>query len=473
MKRKVMLSVAQYYPTALLMVILCGSVFLSFTPYWLNLITLYDNKRFFVIFYLLMTAIVIIVSHPIRQKIIQPFIYLPFYTKLLIFTALFTSFIANFFSLYWIKSQAVYTYALLFIITIPLLYSVVLEKKTLILKSYIWLTCAIFTSVLLYHWIATYHGLTPNYRYIFSFVNPRNINYMQIWLILPLLYFAWQKRTHPRAWIYTIPVIMHFSLLIALDARGAFISAISGIALWVFLSTEKLIKLKFVVVLLVFGVLIKLLIFTPLPQFWFLGIWPEGQGEIRVSDSNRLNLWSNAIAMISFWGHGGDTFVCNNDDIAHSPHNSVLLMTVEWGVITSLCYISLLMTIFYRVCITKDENLRILGITVLSGFAYSLISSVVNSPLSQGLAVVSIALYWATTYQTEQQLTEKTMTPIASKVAHFLLIFLACWALIFIGYKTYQRIDNNQYRHMNINYYKPQFWIEQNCMDGEPKLNIP
>ncbi|WP_176291793.1 O-antigen ligase family protein [Vibrio natriegens] len=471
---KIDISLAQYYPKFLLIFILVGSVFLSFTPYWLDLITLYDNKRFFVVFYLLMTATVVICSHSTRQKIIKAFSNLSYVSKTLIFLALFNSLLANFHSLYWIKSQAVFTYALLFIIVIAVLRSVVLDNKAFILRLYIWLSCAIFLSVLLYHWISTSIGVTPNYRSIFSFVNPRNINYIQVWLVLPLVWLSWQKYTNSKGLglLYTIPVIMHFSLLFALDSRGAFIAICSGLALWLILSPNKLSKLKFIISLLVLGLLIKWLIFTPLPQYWVNGVWPEGQGDIRLGDSNRLELWSNAIAMITFWGLGGDTFVCNNDLIAHSPHNSILLITVEWGVITTLCFIILFLLVLYRTFTTSNEQLKIWGITLLSGFAYSLISSVLNSSLSQGVAVISVALFWAISSETRTPSTSKIIAPVFLTISHIILVFIAIWALIFIGYKTYLRIDNQQYRHIKVDYYMPQFWIEQNCMDGEPKLNL-
>lgn len=466
-------TLAKYYPKTLLFFILSGSVFLSFTPYWLDLITLYDNKRFFVVFYLLMTAIVVICSYSTRQEIIIAFSNLSYVSKILIFLALFNALLANLHSLYWVKSQAVFTYSLLFILVIAILRSVVIENKEFIFRMYVWLSCAMFLSVALYHWIATSNGAVPNYRYIFSFVNPRFINYIQIWIILPLIYLAWQKRTYTKGWVYALPVVMHFSLLYALDSRGAFIAASSGITLWLLLSDKKLSRLKFVITLFLLGLLIKWLIFTPLPQYWFHGVWPEGQGEVRLGDSGRLDLWSNAISMISFWGHGGDTFVCNNDVIAHSPHNSVLLMAIEWGIIPTLCYIGLLFILLYRTFITASEELRVLGITLLSGFSYSLISGIMNLPLSQGLAMISISLFWAKSKDMATAPTRNAITHVASKISHIILVFISIWALIFIGYKTYLRIDNQQYRHIKINYYMPQFWIEQNCMDGEPKLNLP
>ncbi len=471
MKKKELL--AQYYPKLLLNFILVGSVILSFTPYWLDPITLYDNKRFFVILYLLMTAIVVIFSHNIRQKIIESLSNLSFVSKTLISFAIVNALLANLHSLYWVKSQAVFTYLLLFILIITIIRPVAIENKVFILRLYIWLTCAMFLSVVLYHWIATSNGAVPNYRDIFSFVNPRFINYIQIWIILPLIYLAWQKKAKTKGWIYAIPVVMHFSLLYALDSRGAFIAAFSGIALWILLSKEKLSRFKFIIYILLFSVLIKWLIFTPFPQYLLHGVWPEGKGVLRLGDSGRLNLWSNAIAMISIWGHGGDTFVCNNDVVSHSPHNSVLLTAVEWGVVTALCYISLVFILLYRTFITASEELRVLGITLLSGFAYSLISGVLNLPLSQGVVAITIASFWAMTNEINQKSIVKAQNYYFLKVAHFLLISTALWGLIFIGYKTYLRIDNQQYRHIRLNVYMPQFWLEQNCMDDKPKLNLP
>lgn len=472
-----------YYPQFLLSLILGGSILLSFTPYWLDPTTLFDAKRFFIVFYLLLSALVILCSSSLREDIIHSLSNQSRLSKWLLLLAVTCALFANLTSLYWVKSQAVFSYGLMLITVTALLRNVVIQNRDVILRLYIWLTCSIFMSVLLFHGIATWQGDIPNYRYIFSFVNPRNINHIQVWLILPLLYWAYlhkekQHRKLPRSWIYAIPAVMHFSLLFALDARGAFIASMGGIVLWIILSPNKIEHLKWLGTLLALGLLIKWLLFTPLPQFFVQGVWPEGQGDIRLSDSNRLALWSNAITMISFWGHGGDTFVCNNDVIAHTTHNSVLNIAIEWGIITTLCYISLLLLTFYRVCTCANEKLQVLGITVLSGFAYSLISGVLNTPLSQGLAVISVASFWAmsaatplTTSSTAPN--QQAAQPFSKRltiISHGALILLSIWAIVFIGYKTYQRIDNNQYRHLSVEYYMPQFWIEHNCMDAEPKL---
>ncbi|MFH0265745.1 O-antigen ligase family protein [Vibrio rumoiensis] len=466
----------RYYPQFLLSLMLVGSVLLSFTPYWLDPTTLFDTKRFFVIFYLLLTALVMLCSGNIRNAIIDSFLNQSSLSKRVILLAVTCALFANITALYWVKSQAVFTYGLMFIVVTALLRHVVAQNNDLILRLYIWLTCSLFVSVFLFHSVATWQGEIPNYRYIFSFVNPRNINHIQIWLILPLLYWAWQNRLKPKAWLYALPVIMHFSLLLTLDARGAFIASMGGILLWLILSPNKAQRFKWLLALLFLGLLMKWLLFSPLPQYWLQGVWPEGQGEIRLSDSNRLALWRNAIAMLSFWGHGGDTFVCNNDVIAHTTHNSVLNIAIEWGVVATLCYISLLLLTFYRVCTCGNEKRQVLGITVLSGFAYSLISGVLNTPLSQGLAAISVALFWATNTEltnTKLKASSLPSTSTVKKMAHGVLILLSVWAIAFIGYKTFLRIDNNQYRHVSVDYYMPQFWIEHNCMDVTRRLNLP
>ncbi len=469
------LSLTEQYPKFLLFFILIGSVLLSFTPYWLDIVTLYDNKRFFIIFYLLVTALLILFSYSIREKIITSILKLSITSKILISIALSFAVIANFTSLYWIKSQAVIAYTLMLFLTTTLLVGVVLQYVNLIFRLYVWLTLSIFISVLLYHLIATWLGYVPNYRYIFSFVNPRFINHVQIWLILPLLYWAWTNKNSSNPWLFKIPIVLHFSLLFALDARGAFIAGLCGIALWIILSDEKEEKIKWLLTLVILGLLVKWLLFTPLPQLIVQGSWPDGQGVIRVSDSNRINLWSNAIAMITFFGNGGDTFACNNDVIAHTPHNSILLIAIEWGVIPAISYIVLLLHAFYRVCKTANEETRVIGLTMLSGFAYSLISGPLNTPLSQGLAMISVALYWAALNAfsiPDKNSQLKVFSPKISKFIHIGLIFISIWALIFIGYKTYVRVENNQYRHIKPDLYKPQFWIEQNCIDAEPKIVI-
>lgn len=468
------------YPCSyyLLVFILCGSVFLSFTPYLstADITSIFDNKRFFVIFYMLVTAGALIISPSLRSDIIQTGLQLPKLVQCLLFAAIFFAFIADMSALYWYKSQAVFSYWLMLITMTFMLRSVVLNHQAFISRFYVWLTIMLFLSVFLFHLIANIYNVTPNLRYLFSFVNPRYINHIQIWLILPLFHVAWLHRNAQKSWLYSLPVILHFCLLFALDSRGALIASLSGIVLFAILTPNHRIDiLKKLALLLAVGLIIKWLLFTPLPQYFLHGVWGEGQGVIRLSDSHRLHLWGNAIQMISFWGHGGDTFVCNNNEVAHTPHNSILAIAIEWGVITTLCYLTLLLMAFYRVCTTPSHHERILGITMLSGFAYSFISSVLNTPISQGLAMISVALFWAQIQQPEERSRDpvnlKLTSPLA-KILHGLLMVIAISAITFIGHKTFMRIDHNQYRDQPLDYYKPQFWLEHNCEDAEPKLVI-
>ncbi|MGO1189205.1 O-antigen ligase family protein [Vibrio casei] len=474
MKKSAILS----YPYFLLVFILCGSVFLSFTPYipTADMTSIFDNKRFFIILYILITAGALMVSSSLRSDIIQTGLQLPKRIQWILLTAIFFAFIANMSALYWYKSQAVFSYWLMLIIMTFILRTVVLEHQAFISRFYVWLTIMLFLSVFLFHFIANIYNVTPNLRYLFSFVNPRYINHVQIWLILPLFHVAWLRRNNQKSWFYCLPVILNFCLLFALDARGAFIASLSGIVLFAILTpTHRVEILKKLALFLAIGLAIKWLLFTPLPQYFLHGVWAEGQGEIRLSDSNRLHLWENAIQMISFWGYGGDTFVCNNDEVAHTTHNSILAIAIEWGVITALCYLTLLLMAFYRVCTTSSHNERVLGITMLSGFAYSFISSVLNTPISQGLAMISVALFWATIQQPKEESLgsiNMKLTTSLSKVLHGLLMVVAISAITFIGHKTYMRIDHNQYRDQPLDYYMPQFWLEHNCKDAQPKLVI-
>lgn len=87
MKKSAILS----YPYFLLVFILCGSVFLSFTPYipTADMTSIFDNKRFFIILYILITAGALMVSSSLRSDIIQTGLQLPKRIQWILLTAIF------------------------------------------------------------------------------------------------------------------------------------------------------------------------------------------------------------------------------------------------------------------------------------------------------------------------------------------------------------------------------------------------
>lgn len=89
--------------------------------------------------------------------------------------------------------------------------------------------------------------------------------------------------------------------------------------------------------------------------------------------------------------------------------------------------------------------------------------------------MISVALFWATIQQPKEESLgsiNMKLTTSLSKVLHGLLMVVAISAITFIGHKTYMRIDHNQYRDQPLDYYMPQFWLEHNCKDAQPKLVI-
>lgn len=113
------------------------------------------------------------------------------------------------------------------------------------------------------------------------------------------------------------------------------------------------------------------------------------------------------------------------------------------------------------------------GITMLSGFAYSLVSGVLDSPLSQLGAVLAIALFWGEIYRRKPKTLQTSgVNKLAVRGAHGLLMLSALLFIGLVGYKVYLRIENNSYRHIEQPRYNPQFWLGQNCMDAAPKIGV-
>ena len=100
----------------------------------------------------------------------------------------------------------------------------------------------------------------------------------------------------------------------------------------------------------------------------------------------RLGIWSISMEVIKdkiFFGHGINTFMRVFQayrDNSHGPtyaHNCYIQLAAETGIIGLLCFLSIIVTLFYRslenirVCLVKDQNLGVLGLGLLSGvFAF-------------------------------------------------------------------------------------------------------
>ncbi|WP_261834884.1 O-antigen ligase family protein [Vibrio ishigakensis] len=295
---------------------------------------------------------------------------------------------------------------------------------------------------------------------ILSYSNPRFMNQVQIWLFVPCLFIA----LHFNKIKYWIPFILNYSLVFALDARGLFIASTCGLILWAILDKKLRTRiLKAIVIGITLGYITKWLTLEPFPAYLFTGEFAVSGLSIRTSDSGRLHLWDFAFTNLSFWGHGGDAFACNSPVNAR-PHNSLILVAFNWGLIPAICYLILVANLLINVIKTNNAKVRMWGVSLLSGVAYSFISGVLDSPLSQLFAVLTLGMLWS-------NFTKRTQHN-KNKLISIFIIVLSSLVIFTVSFRILDRIENKHFLADSYvpEIYFPQFWLGNNCVGTTKRI---
>ncbi|MGY2573542.1 O-antigen ligase family protein [Vibrio sp. C8] len=422
----------------------------------------YDIKRFFSLFTVAIFFIVVILSSSIREYICNSVNSLPYPIKICSLIFIITLFVVDLFNSSYVFYS--YLYDLYFIGIVGLIFFFLNEfqkSKSIYFVMACLITFCLFASVSVAFYLRVTQGLYVNYHTILSFVNPRFLNQVQIWFVLPILYLSVRAKIRKNSSIfYNIALSLTLSLIVTLDARGLFLAVAGGIVLITILNkSNRVLWIKTILINMFSGIVISIVFFKLIPFLY------SGQGEvipeIRTSSSGRIELWTNSITNSSLAGNGGGSFVCGGYKFGH-PHNSLLTVIYEWGVIPALAYISLCLILLKHVFSTKAQLGQVLGVNVLIGVAYSLVSGVFIMPLSQLMAVMSLAAFWST---------RKHLRAEDSKIRlryHLLIIFISscfifsCIYLALLRLPFYEGLDQNevlQRKNVGVN-----MWVGDNCL---------
>ncbi|GAM64987.1 hypothetical protein JCM19232_31 [Vibrio ishigakensis] len=415
-------------------------------------VLIYDYKRLFISALVVLNSILIASSKSLKEQAINKSKNIGPKVALLLSTLILFAFISNIFGFYTVRGMA----ELLYFVGLFLLLLSFLDNKhnKLVFELVVLVSFLCYLSVAVGFLVSVIYGDGSSVWTILSYANPRMMNQVQIWLIIPCLYIAVISKSRKSL----IPLALHFSLFFALTARGLTIAALSGIALWAIIDKKHRPKiLKITLAMLVAGYAIKWFTLAPFPKFLITGELGGWTPQLNTSDSGRLEMWLYALQHISIIGHGGDAFVCNSPYNSR-PHNSVLLVAFNWGVIASICYVLLIAILFFKVIFEKRTKTKMWGATLLSGIAYSFISGVLDSPLSQLLFISTLALYWQAS---------SPLDKIEKRKPYIFLVLLCLCVTFSVSTRVFERVTNNFYlaeEHIPETY-KPQFWYGNNCVD--------
>ncbi|MBB70928.1 MAG: hypothetical protein CMF50_00845 [Legionellales bacterium] len=367
--------------------------------------------------------------------------------------------------------------------------SVIFDKA---IFSVIYASMVYFLGVFVYQYAVNLSsGTLQQLNYFPGFMNVRFFSQYQIWtlplVLLPFLCLS-PQRWFMRGISYVIAVLW-WMLAFYSQAKGvgvALVISFSIVSLCYFSVCKRWLVHQLVVAglgALSFGVLFVWLphLLSTLP--WAVdtvgGVTADTRYQaLPVSVSTRLDLWWHGVAMIKanpFLGVGPLHFSIYPDLIAAHPHNSLLQIAAEWGLLVMLAVLALcvwgLIAVFkyFTTLIKHDDQQRVLLLSVLTGllagFIYSLVSGVIVMPLGQVMLCVMVA--WVLRHYQEVKMTALESTTVMPWWQHLLLLGFGVLALLDIFRGIYPdvrylpQLQMQRAADANFNYaMHPRYWTD-------------
>lgn len=237
------------------------------------------------------------------------------------------------------------------------------------------------------------HGLLSGY------VNVRFFNQLQV-MLLPLLFLSLVLPTLAKFKRISLAFIaLHWLALLQTEARGAVLSlmiALTVVALFLPKDIRNSLVITSLKAMLLGGALWFFLIFL-IPYC----LMDTTSFQIRTSSSGRIDLWLyvlHAIPERPWAGFGPMSFSWAEGrprPNAH-PHNSVMQLLYEYGVIACVAIVVWAMSGVYRhlssLKVAASTQSMPVTYAVLSAFIYSLFSGIIVMPMAQLLLIFLLAL---------------------------------------------------------------------------------
>lgn len=225
---------------------------------------------------------------------------------------------------------------------------------------------------------------------LYGFNNIRFFNQFQIVCIPIVIYFLNNKNlSRVAAILLTLNILLFFIS----GARGATLALFIGLIIsfyYQLLSKQILFK--------IFGCSIAAALLFYMYISYHSDIITLAY-TFRTSSSGRVAIWSDLISKLTFVnifiGHGPGAYVSNEFRLSH-PHNSVLQIVYNWGLIITLLVFSALLLLIKRsilqYIINKNQHNNTCVLVVISLLTYSLVSGIIVMPMPQTFIFIFIGL---------------------------------------------------------------------------------
>ena len=327
-----------------------------------------------------------------------------------------------------------------------------------------------------------------------GFDNPRFLNHIQT-LCIPLMIIAVKfisdNRTLSISFKKFIKTVFYFStasyiaLIFLTAGRGSIVSSLLAIfILWLILGKSFTYTGKQICLLWLTGLLIYFLQVTLYQSIVNVDSPAIAHDIQKFSGSGRVELWSVAIEQIRLnpvIGIGPLMFGNSAQAFLNSPHNSVLWLAAEWGLIASMSILSLLAYLLilfinrlrqattYQNYDSKDPTLTLvigqtLGLCLIGGSIHSLVSGIYIVPSSQ-LAALLVLILALSSYQNLAN-EMKLAAPISLQVNPGIKIFATLLLLLLLipVYQYHKASEWGKYDmediHSEGDIIAPAYWLQ-------------
>lgn len=345
-----------------------------------------------------------------------------------------------------------YTFHISLLILTMYYVSTINDKKSILFIIYtLLITHTSLVLICLLNIVFTLYEQQPLNPYIIysGFINIRFFNQVQVF-ILPFLVLLLKFKSIQR--IVFIILFLNLLLIFIGQARGALLSFLVFSILALILKTT----LKKQIVLGLVCLALSFIAFYALDS-----LHKAGTDILRTSSSGRIELWLQTLSNLSlkhvFIGNGPGTFempLGNSAPFSH-PHNSLIEILNEWGLIALICILLAVFTTFKKAIAhqrkhKKDVVTESIFYSFSIGIIYSCFSGVHVMPVSQTLLFIMWGLLIG-------RLNNKEYKQVAINKylkAFLLCLFITSW--FFYLQKTIEIYNNIDPERGYI--YGPRFW---------------
>lgn len=304
------------------------------------------------------------------------------------------------------------------------------------------------------------YEITFLYTHDLGFVNRRFLNQYLIW-VLPLvtLSLTFIQKKHFKIIIYLI-AICAWIIAFADFAKGMIISLLLAYLITFFIFKQKA-KTWLLTQLTIFGISVGIAVIG----YFFLSttLSLHFMGSI----INRLHLWQQALHLIvthPLLGAGPMHYAYYPNKLAAHPHNSLLLLASEWGLLAMLAVLVLFiwgLSAWLKAYRKNPQPITIaLTTAFIAGSCYSLVSGVIITPLSQIMLCIVVGwmlgIYCA--YKKPQ-----TKTTATSHIIFICFLIFAMIGIVIGIIPTILYLPTMEYEwilktHKLI--FNPRFWLQ-------------